>query len=176
MKALRTLWVLWAVLMGCGCIDRPWSEHPLNQLEVSTTASVCVNLPPKTRPQAIEAVKAWDRAVRHWRHLVVAPAGTTECAYRIDETTKTSPDSPTAVAWVPSIGGRQIYVRIGHYETQTTAIVMHEFGHAFGAQHIDFTLMHPDVGLSQLACPDVQTVAQVAAYNHLDLKTLNWCL
>lgn len=56
-------------------------------------------------------------------------------------------------------------------------ILMHELGHALGAQHVNTTsLMFPVTdGDLMLNCADKITVAQIATYHHLNIEHLNYC-
>lgn len=64
--------------------------------------------------------------------------------------------------------------RIGHRNLHK--IFLHEFGHIFGARHVEaFSLMHTRYGSEQTDCIDKITIAQVAAYNGLDLSKLDYC-
>lgn len=57
-------------------------------------------------------------------------------------------------------------------------ILMHEMGHLFGAGHVKVanSLMVPYYGPKQATCIDKVTVAQVAEFQKMDLKSLNYCV
>lgn len=73
------------------------------------------------------------------------------------------------------VGGREISLVKGRYEQDVTGILLHEIGHALGAQHVPGTLMNPRWTPGEFTCPDATTVAQVAAWNKVDLGLLQWC-
>jgi hypothetical protein len=56
-------------------------------------------------------------------------------------------------------------------------ILMHELGHALGAQHVNtISLMFPNTdGDLMLDCVDKITASQIATYHHMDLNHLNYC-
>lgn len=55
-------------------------------------------------------------------------------------------------------------------------ILLHEFGHAFGANHTNAkSLMYPYYSSVQMDCVDKITVAQVANYHGFNFKTMNYC-
>lgn len=139
-------------------------------------AYVCLDLPVDSFEDAAAAIASWDRSLRQWRRLVpvVGPDGP-GCSYSISETAAPRLDDPAAVAWASRIGGRKIQLLRGRYETDVEVIILHEMGHALGAQHVEGTLMNPTYDSISLRCPDVVTVSQVAAYNGLDMATLSWC-
>ena len=138
-------------------------------------AYVCIDLPADSVEDAARAVSTWDRALRQWRRLVPVIGADDGCSYVISETSTPHPTDPAAVGWASRIGGRRIQLLRGRYETDVEVIVLHEMGHALGAQHVDGTLMNPTYDTITLRCPDVVTVSQVAAYNGLDMATLSWC-
>lgn len=103
----------------------------------------------------------------------------TACTYIVSEVAS---DDPTmeethkdAAAWVSMIGGSHVYMRKGHYEHDVAGLVMHEIGHLLGAQHVPYTLMHQTWERLMFVCPDATTVAQVAAWNQVDIRLFSWC-
>lgn len=88
----------------------------------------------------------------------------------IDEAANHHPLAETSM-----VGGFEIRMRKGWYEQDIPGILMHEMGHAFGAQHVDGTLMNPTWAPHRFVCPDKTTVAQVAAWWQINLDTLSYC-
>ena len=141
------------------------------------TINVCIDLSETYIDGAVEAVKQWDEVLRNWRRLSFTIGNVTDdrCQLTIQETDDYHHNDPSSIAWTDTIGGRHIYIRKNvksKFEMQNT--VLHELGHAFGAQHVPKTLMSR-VQIPMTQCPDVTTVAQVAAWNHLNLNALSWC-
>jgi len=95
------------------------------------------------------------------------------CNYYIHETTHST--SEQSIAWTSMIGGKEINLVIGKYENITRQLVLHELGHALGAQHVPGTLMNPSYSPVKYRCIDATTVAQVAAWNQVDIGILRWC-
>jgi len=145
-------------------------------------AYVCLDLPANVLDEASSAVTSWDRSLRQWKRLIPVTGGAgivdefeVGCSYVVAEVDKPNAGDPLAVGWVSRIGGRYIYLRKGYYEEAVEVIILHELGHALGAQHVAGTLMNPTYDTITQKCPDVTTVSQVAAFNGLDLATLSWC-
>jgi hypothetical protein len=163
------------VFFGCG--GYTWvNPQIVDQETVPTTAYVCLSLPDDEIEEAIEAVEMWDQSLRQWRRFVpIVDDTTVGCSYWVKETARHKLNDPDAIGWVSIVGGRTIFMLKGSYESATKQILLHEFGHALGAQHINGTLMHPTLGKEMTPCPDVVTVAQIAAWNNVDLKKLGWC-
>lgn len=88
-------------------------------------------------------------------------------------------DTPNVLAFVNAIGdgAKMMIVLRDRVEGKNLhKILLHEFGHAFGARHIEkISLMHPYYGIYQTDCIDVFTAAQVANYHGFDLKKMNYC-
>lgn len=84
------------------------------------------------------------------------------------------------LAFVNGIGGRAnimvvIEDRIGRKNFHK--ILLHEFGHAFGANHTNAqSLMYPYYSGSQIDCVDKITAAQVANYHGFSIRTMNYCI
>jgi hypothetical protein len=139
-----------------------------------TTVYVCVDLPKEEVVPAALAVRVWARALARWRTLEPLEGDDSACSYRIYEAGPYAA-SPTALAVTPLLGGSRIQMVKGRYEGNTYGIVLHEFGHALGAQHIPGTLMNANYAPHMMRCPDASTVAQVAAWHHMSLELLSWC-
>lgn len=165
-----------------GCEPRWIGPRRIDTWNGVQNAYVCLDLPSGVLDEAADAVKTWDKSLRQWKRMIPVVGGdniTDEfemgCSYLITEVDKPNPGDPLAVAWASRIGGRYIYLRKGYYEEDIKVIVLHELGHALGAQHVAGTLMNPTYDTITRKCPDVTTVSQVAAFNGLDLSTLSWC-
>lgn len=139
------------------------------------TIYVCVELPEDQRAAAREAVKQWDTSLRNWKRFNYVDGRHSYCSISVHETINPKTDEPTALAWTTRIGGTTIYMLQGSYEHDTRGILLHELGHALGAQHVEGTLMNKNWYSHLFECPDVTTVAQIAAWNKVDLDTLSWC-
>jgi hypothetical protein len=142
---------------------------------------VCLDLPDAVLPDAHKATSRWDTAIHQWRHVVVvdhASPWMTTCSKWVHETTIVpKDDSPTHVvaAYASAIGGSEILLIKGRYERDVAGILMHELGHSLGAQHVPGTLMDRWWAPGTYVCPDKTTVAQVAAWNQVDVRILSWC-
>jgi len=165
-----------------GCEPRWIGPKRIDTWNGVQSTYICLDLPEKVVDEAAEAVKLWDKSLKQWKRMIPVVGGvkvTDEfeigCSYLITEVEKPNPGDPLAVAWTSRIGGKYIYLRKGYYEEDIKVIVLHELGHAFGAQHVAGTLMNPVYNTITSKCPDVTTVSQVAAFNGLDLSTLSWC-
>lgn len=139
---------------------------------------VCLNLPEKQHDAAKSAVLNWDAAIGNWKHLIPVAVSHDEswCNIYVHETYFSHNSNVLALAWASSIGGREIFMKQGRYEIDTQGILQHEIGHALGAQHVDGTLMNPTWDRGAFVCPDVTTVAQIAARHDINLETLSWCV
>ena len=83
------------------------------------------------------------------------------------------------LAFVNALGNRANFMvvisdRIGRKNLHK--ILLHEFGHAFGANHTNAqSLMYPYYSGVQMDCVDKITVAQVANYHGFNFNTMNYC-
>jgi hypothetical protein len=83
------------------------------------------------------------------------------------------------LAYVNGLGERAnlmvvIRDRMGYKDMRK--ILLHEFGHALGAHHVNIpSLMYPFYGKRQVGCVDNITVMQIATINNLTFKDLNYC-
>lgn len=144
----------------------------------ATTVYVCLDLPKEQLPAAHLAVEGWDHSLSQWKHLVaVDNQRGDDCTYWVHEVTDDgiAEEDKHALAWASMLGGHEISMRKGWYEHDTTGILLHELGHAFGAQHVPGTLMNATYFRHGFICPDATTVAQVAAFNRINLALLCWC-
>jgi predicted Zn-dependent protease len=77
--------------------------------------------------------------------------------------------------WTGSYPSSIIYLATDKiYGDKLTAVLLHEIGHAFGAEHMDNTLMQEMYDRSN-SCVDKSTVHQVAKHLHLQEQYLNYC-
>lgn len=155
-----------------------WSKPVADPDQASPQhAFVCIWLPQERVLEATVAVQTWDLALMRWRRFIPVPAQVGDaCTYNVYESDGPAPDGDQyALAWTSTLGGHDIFMRKGWYEFDTTKILMHEMGHALGAQHVWGTMMNPTIDPNALTCPDVTTVAQIAAFNHIPLTELAWC-
>jgi hypothetical protein len=152
-----------------------WIEPKLTTRDEVATLYVCVDLPEEQQEDAKKAIGTWNRALHRWKNLEYVKNSSTHCSYWIHEVEIKNPKDTSAAAWTSSLGGNEISMRKGWYEYDTTGIIMHELGHAFGAQHLPGTLMNPYWFKHGFICPDMTTVAQVAAWNKINLSLLSWC-
>lgn len=174
-RRLVALFLFVAIFVAC---SPSWRKPPVSlaNLNDSGKAYVCLDLPDSQQKAAVEAVEMWDRAIGNWKHLVpIKSHDDSFCGFWVHETREDHPKDPTALAWASIIGGREIYMKIGSYEKDTKGILLHELGHALGAQHVKGTLMNAHWSPGAFICPDVTTVSQVAAFHGLNLETLSWC-
>jgi hypothetical protein len=95
-----------------------------------------------------------------------------------DKELKDSDVTDGMLAWVNGPGTRHIMVvidRVGNRNLKT--IIMHEIAHLLGAQHVSArSLENNYAGRYSYDCIDKITVAQVAAYQHLELHSLGYCI
>jgi hypothetical protein len=81
------------------------------------------------------------------------------------------------LAWVNEIGGHHMWmVRDRLRNEWMTGVALHEIGHMLGAEHDDVYLMQPHFNWEDYRCVDQYTLKQVALYQHIQLKNLNYCI
>ena len=139
------------------------------------TANVCIDVSTQELPKVIEAIQAWDLAIGKWKRLLPQTSINEFCDYTIKEVDPPLFKNTMALATTSSIPGREIELYRGRYETDTLTVVLHELGHAFGARHIEGTLMAPQLTKFIYRCPDAATIAQIAASNGIDPSLFSWC-
>ncbi len=160
-------------LISCGPY---WARPKKNGVMFDPgTAYVCIDLPVEQHPAAFRAVESWNRSLKQWKIFVPVHGKNEPCTYFVHEVFEHKIDDEHAMAWASKLGGNEIMMFEGHYEHDTNGILLHELGHALGAQHVYGTLMNPTWTKYHFDCPDEATVAQVAAWNRIDLETLSWC-
>ena len=152
----------------CISCTRGWYGAPQAAVPLGVR-TVCLDVPEALKPEMARAVANWNRALNGKLELRVAADA---CDISVLDVS-TSPCPETALACTDTLGGSVVYMKRGFYERQPANILAHELGHAFGAQHVEGTLMAP-IGAPQ-DCPDHVTIVQVAAYNHWNLAELRWC-
>lgn len=171
------LFLFAALVLSCSSTTAKKAKVPgvLSSIDTDDTALVCVDLPENLVPLAMEAVEMWDHSIEKWKRLKPIRGDEWRCSFWIHETTETLESKPEALAWASRIGGREIFMKVGRYEQDVKGIVLHELGHALGAQHVENTLMNEHWAQGRFVCPDVVTVAQIAAFHNVNLETLSWC-
>jgi hypothetical protein len=174
-RKLVALFLFVTVFVAC---SPSWRKPPVSlaNLDRSSTVYICLDLPDAQQKAASDAVEMWDKAIGNWKHLVATKShDDTFCGLWVHETTAMHSKDPTALAWASAIGGREIFMKVGRYEKDTKGILMHELGHALGAQHVVGSLMNATWAPGTFLCPDIQAVGQVAAFHDVDIETLSWC-
>lgn len=128
------------------------------------------------KKQLNNAVSFWDKSLHQWKRIILSE-DYSGCGLDVVVTTIPSKEHPSALAWADEIGGKKIFILKSTIQQKydLAAIMQHELGHIFGAQHIDGTLMNSYFDVRYMNCPDVVTIAQVAAYNKINLDLLSWC-
>lgn len=162
------------LLLAC-CTSNTWREPVSTSVREPAVQRVCIDVSDDQLPDVKEAIGAWNHALQRWMTFEAVTDDKGTCDYTIQETVQVCLFDHNALAWTSSVGGRSIYLTSGRYEVATTAVVVHELGHAFGAQHIAGTTMSKEYH-ANARCPDMVTVAQVAAWNHVDIGLVSWCM
>lgn len=168
--------------LSAGCIGPEWSK-PATEVPVEEQGHiyVCLDLPDASLPGAHDAVAQWDRALHQWRHVDAVDHGKPwldTCTVWVHEGKVGNDDdgrNHVPLAQTSVLGGFEITLKKGWYEQDTSGILQHELGHAFGAQHVFGTLMTPHWVPGAFVCPDRTTVAQVAAWWRIDMGILSYC-
>jgi hypothetical protein len=154
---------------------------PLN--ERVTRIYVDPNLPQK---DVDIAISDWNHAMNGsyylltmpWEEYPSPPAVVLRAAHSDDAAILRGGNNAAAVQypWVGTYPSSIIYVDMDKSHDNKRimiAILEHELGHAYGADHMDGTLMAPVVGDHQ--CIDQKTIEAVAKRLHLDPQYLNHC-
>ena len=153
------------------------SWHTNDLIDMRSTAKlnvVCLDVNEKSKPEIIRAIDVWNDALQNWvKFLPTEEFSGSACDILITEVE--SSNEPLALAWASKVGGDVIYLVRGKYEFDAFGIVLHEIGHALGAQHVNGTLMNKVYDKKMYECPDAITIAQVAAWNKVSLDILKWC-
>lgn len=141
---------------------------------------VCIgSLPQKAKVGAKNAINSWNTALIQWRSVIAKDSESSNCSINVELVQYRPENKKDALAWVSSIGGKTMYIPIDTAENFSSkdfeSIFAHELGHVFGAQHVNGTLMNSQLD-STMKCPDVITIAQVAAWNDINLDLLSWCV
>lgn len=161
------------IIAGCS----PTWKIPATSFSQPSTMIVCVDVQQDSLQSISDAIDDWNTALTSWKklELQVGSVGDPSCSISIEDVDRLPVDDPDAIALTNGLGGNRIYLLKGSYEMNARTVVSHELGHVFGAQHVNGTLMSSRSGGARKSCPDVTTMAQVAAYNDLNLETLSWC-
>jgi len=172
------------MVLSANCGGPTWIVPPLLIPEQEQGhIYVCLDLPEESLPGAHVAVTQWDHALHQWRHVEAVDHGRPwldTCSLWVHEADNAPIDNdginvPKPLAWTSVLGGTEISMRKGWYEQDVSGILMHEMGHAFGAQHVPGTLMNARWSPHAFVCPDKTTVAQVAAWWQLNMDGLAYC-
>lgn len=160
--------------VACEPVWIPRSSPTSWQLQES--ANVCIEVSPAQNHLVIEAIDGWNMAIGKWKRLTPQIGiNNHDCDYAIKEVDPPLFANQAVLATTNAIGGRYIELYRGKYEIDTLTVVLHEIGHALGAQHMIGTLMSPILQLNLYKCPDAPTVAQVAIANQIEPMLLRWC-
>lgn len=168
MKAF--LLVLILCLPTCAPVRWTYVQDTGSSLPVYT---ICAPPDLPHRQEIGEAVQAWRYSVRGWREIDFTTD--TRCSLRIDVVPGNPCQTPDALACVNALGGDQVWLLAGRWDIDPRGIVLHEIGHALGAQHLAGTLMGARNSPGRYSCPDRETIVQVAAYQHAPLYEFSWC-
>jgi hypothetical protein len=80
------------------------------------------------------------------------------------------------LAWANKIGGNTIYlIRDLVHNEDVKYVMMHEVGHILGADHKGEYLMNMIYHRGKCQCIDYATIKQVAKYQHIGVKEMNYC-
>ena len=158
-----------------------WAKPPMGNVAVATKGHifVCLDIPDEQMPAAKEALVMWNRALSEWKEVVEVDGHREPCSIWVHEISPAQARDAgheTALAYAPLGRNGEVSLVKGRYERGTTVILMHEIGHVLGAQHVPGTLMHEHYDRGMTPCPDKTTVAQVAAWAHIPLVLLGWCI
>lgn len=177
----RILFVLLLLLSSACSVE--WSKPVMGNVVVAQKghAFVCVDMPDEQQQAVKDALEEWNHALGEWKSVDFVMGHQEPCTAWIHEVTPAQSRSDghdLARAYAPLGRSGEVKMVQTRYEEYTKLIVMHELGHVFGAQHVPGTLMNGQVGAGVKIdkCPDKTTVAQVAAWNHVPLDLLCWCM
>lgn len=82
-----------------------------------------------------------------------------------------------SVGFTPHLGSHLIYLIRDRLENEDVRdIIMHELGHALGADHTSHGLMYKHYTQEEYQCIDLLTVEQIAPIQHWPLTELNYCI
>jgi hypothetical protein len=163
-----------ALVLFFSCVTENWVSPTVTGGFDNQVCNVCVNVADECLSDVSDAVQTWDKSLKNWKRFVVNSGS--YCCINISETDLTEKyENTNVLAYTPSLGSREIFLIRGRYERAVQLIVLHEMGHALGAQHVPGTLMASHLNTISRLCPDATTVAQVAAWNKIDIESLSWC-
>jgi Matrixin len=86
--------------------------------------------------------------------------------------------SGNVVAWTSDIGGHQIFMIVSRLESpgMFNMTLLHEIGHALGAEHAEEPGHLMTLGTWQgRSCIDEDAARQIARFEKLDPERMNWC-
>lgn len=161
------------LIISCNPI---WTRPTTNAvMHTQGKVSVCVNVSERTREKVVEAINSWNESLKNWRGVIPIVSDYNTCDYYINEADPPEDMKQTILARTSSLGGKYITMFKGRYEADPLGVTLHELGHAFGARHMENTLMAPHITYNYYKCPDAATVAQVAIWNDVDPGIMSWC-
>lgn len=133
------------------------------------------------------AINTWNNAlngsvilqVEPWQDNILPPAMIIKNA-RSDSPMILASYTQNTIAitypWTGSYPSSIIYLATDKiYGNKLTAVLLHEIGHAFGAEHMDNTLMQEMYNWNNGRCIDKSTIHQVAKHLHLQEQYINYC-
>lgn len=86
-------------------------------------------------------------------------------------------DGYRTIGFCERVGGNHLYlVRDRLFNEDVFGVTMHEIGHLLGAEHKGDRLMYPHFTRARFQCVDQTTIEQVAAWQHIPLDRLNFCM
>lgn len=173
-QALSLVCFFALTFVACG---PTWRRPPALVDDPSLTWVACLHVPFESRAAAHSAVEKWSLALGKWRRLraVDVVSDDDRCDLWIHVGEPPPDDDGVTLGWTSMQGGREITLVEGRHEHDVEGILLHELGHALGAQHLPGTLMDATWRPHAFICPDPATVAQVAAWHRVSLDLLSWC-
>lgn len=160
--------ILLLFLISC---EREWTKPIKYNIYPETDIRVCLIDPNQQYLlDYMSAVDTWNKSIKNWKKIYVTNV---DCNLYIKEI-KIDEGIYCAETY---IGGNEIIVRknaVPECFQTFRCNIMHEIGHTLGAQHVPNSLMQNPCDL-RWNCPDKTTIAQIAAYNRIDINILSWC-
>jgi hypothetical protein len=159
------------------CVETfSWKKTLFDLENEARVKTVCIDANENKKTEIIQAFSIWNNSISNWTRFEI-DEGFSDCDVLVTEVEEIEVpyEVSNVLAWVPDLGTQIIYLVRGKYEKDPTGIIMHEIGHMLGAQHVEGTLMNSTYDKILYSCPDKFTVAQIAAWNKINLSILSWC-